>query len=327
MKNTKKKNSPMKDRDYTGNIFISFFRIIKLGLTNFWRNKFLSFATIIVMAVIIFIFNVILAIQHVGNEALRSLSERVDIVLYLRDDIDFYSANRLSEDLEKISGVKEVKYTSKEEALQIVSKTHPKTADFLQKFNYPNPLPPSISITTERPEDYEKIQQFLGTSEYKNLLESYAANGSTGESIILNSVAQNLESISHFVRQTIFWMVLVFILGGTLIVVNAIQLTIYNRRQEIHIMRLVGATPNFIRMPFILEGVLYGIFAVIFSFVILLLISTSIQLDSSNLWSYYESLNVSRVFVIELVITMVLASISSLSATEQYIKGKLTINN
>ncbi len=313
-------------RDINSNIFIIFWRALKLGFANFWRNKFLSIATILVMAVIIFIFNVILAIQFVSNQALQSLSERVDIVIYLRDDISFYDANRLTDELTKIDGVTKVKYTSKDEALQIVAKTHPQTADFLRKFNLQNPLPPSISIITGSPEDYVRIQQFLEQPEYKDMMSSYVTEGGSGESVVLSTVAKNLGNISHFVRQIIFWMVLVFVLGGTLVVVNAIQLTIYTRRNEIHIMRLVGATPNFIRLPFVFEGMLYGVFAVLLSFLILGLLGSSIQFEDSNLWAFYGNLQLDRVFVAELVIAILLAIISSFSSVQKYLKGKLTVN-
>lgn len=316
----------VKIRDLSGNIFTSFFRGLRLGLTNFWRNKFLSVATIIVMAVIIFIFNIILAVQHIGNEGLQSLSERVDIVIYLRDDVDRFDAQKLILELEGVQGVKTVKFTSKDEALDIVSKTHPKTADFLKRFNITNPLPPSISITTHSAEDHNTVRAFLDTSEFKPLMETYVTEGSSGESIILSSVAQNLQNISTFVRQIIFWMVLVFILGGTLIIVNAIQITIYSRRQEIHIMRLVGATPGFIRLPYVFEAILYAVCAVGLSFIMLSIISNSIQLDNTNLWNYYSSLNVTRILLTELGITIVLAVVSSFSATEQYIQGKLNLN-
>lgn len=316
----------LSQQDPGGSIFISFARGIRLGLTNFWRNKFLSFATIIVMAVIIFIFNIILAVQHIGNEAINALSERVDIVLYLHEDIDYFTAQKLTDQIENIQGVKSVKFTSKEEALDIVSKTHPQTAEFLRKFNITNPLPPSISITTFTAEDHTAVQAYLEQSEFKNFMQNYVTEASSGESVILSSVADNLRNISTFVRQIIFWMVLVFILGGTLIIVNAIQITIYSRRQEIHIMRLVGATPGFTRLPFIFEAILYALFAVGLSFVILLVISQSINLDQSNLWSYYSNLNLSRVFLTEIGITIVLAVVSSYSATEQYIKGKLNLN-
>jgi cell division transport system permease protein len=322
MKETKK----LKIEDKGGNIFISFFRGIKLGLNNFWRNKFLSIATIIVMAIIIFIFNVILAIQFIGNQALQSLSERVDIVIYLQDEIEYYDATQLTEALKNIDGVKDVKYTSKEEALEIVGKTHPKTAEFLKKFNLKNPLPPSISITTRSAENHAAIQQFLSQDKYKNMMENYVTEGASGESVILSTVAKNLENIHQFVKQIIFWVVFVFILGGTLIIVNAIQLTIYNRRKEIHIMRLVGATPGFIRLPFVFEGILYAVLAVAISFIILLAISNSIQVESINLLSYYSDFNIYRVFITELTITVTLAIISSFSAAEQYIKGNLTMN-
>lgn len=321
-----KKTQKQPSDDINGNIFVSFWRAMKLGASNFWRNKFLSIATIMVMAVIIFIFNVILAIQFVGNQALQALSERVDIVIYLQDGISFYDAGRLRDDLSRIDGVKTVKYTSKEEALQIVAKTHPKTAEFLQKFNLANPLPPSISIITETPEDQTKIQQFLNLPENKILTESYVTEGSSGESLVLSTVAKNLTNISHFVRQIIFWMVLVFVLGGTLVVVNAIQLTIFTRRNEVYIMRLVGATPNFIRLPFIFEGILYGLLSVLLSFLMLGVLGSTIRFEESNLLTFYSNLQLERVFAAELLITTFLAIISSFSAVQQYLKGKLTVN-
>lgn len=316
----------LKTQEVGGNIFLAGWRAMKLGFANFRRNKFLSIATILVMAVIIFIFNVILAIQFVSNQALQTLSERVDIVVYLHNDISFYDANRLKDGLEIIDGVNKVRYTSKEEALQIVAITHPKTAEFLKKFNLSNPLPPSISIVTSSPEYYDKIQQYLELPENKNLLSNYVAEGIGGESVVRSTVAKNLNNISQFVTHIIFWMVLVFVLGGTLVIVNAIQLTIFNRKNEIYIMRLVGATPNFIRMPFVFEGILYGVFAVIVSFIILGLIGNGIPFEEGNLWELYGNLRLDRVFVAELAITTVLAVISSFSAVQKYLKGKLIVN-
>lgn len=310
----------LKVRDISGNILIAFFRALGLGLANFWRNKFLSAATITLMAVIIFIFNIILTVQFIGNQALQSLNERVDIVIYLRDDISFYEAKMLSDAIGQLEGIKTVKYTSKEEALVTVAKTHPKTAEFLKKFKLQNPLPPSISVVTISPEDQLKVQQLLQNDSYKNLMKNYVTAENSGESMILSTVAKNLASISQFVRQIIFWMVLVFVLGGTLIVINAIQLTIYTRRHEIHIMRLVGATPGFIRLPFIFEAILYSICAVLLSFLILYLLSQTIQLE------YYPSLQLEKLFISELIIAIILGIINSFFAVQQYLKDKLTVN-
>ena len=119
-------------------------------------------------------------------------------------------------------------------------------------------------------------------------------------------------------------MVLVFVLGGTLVIVNAIELTIYTRRREIHIMRLVGATPNFIRLPFLFEGILYGLFAVLLSFLFLFILSNTIQIEGTNLLSYVSNLELGKLFAAELVITLTIAIISSFAAVQQYLRGNLT---
>lgn len=277
------------------------------------------------MAVILFIFNTILTVYGITNQALQTLGEHVDMVVYLRDDIAFYEAQNLVSALQKVQGVKSVKYTSKEEALAIVSKSQPETADFLKKFNT-NPLPPSISIMVEKPEYYQKIQDFLGKSEFKSSLKNYVVGGTDSENTVLSKVTDNLTRINQFVRQIIFWIVLVFVVGGTLVVINAIQLTIYTRRNEIYIMRLVGATPNFIRLPFIFEGILYSVFAVFLSLTFLYLVGKGINIQDSNLWAFYSNLNLDKVFLAELVITVIIGIISSFTAVQQYLKGKLTVN-
>ncbi len=316
----------IKPQDLSPHIFTAFLRGIGLGLMNFWRNKILSIATIVVIAVILFIFNVILTVHFIGNQALRALSQKVDIIIYLKDDITFPDAKNLADHLQTVPGVKTVKYTSKEDALQIVAKTHPQTAEFLKKFNLDNPLPPSISIITERPEDYKTVEDFLLQDEYKNLMKNYVAGGSSDDSAILSSVAKNLSNISRFVQQIIFWLVLVFIIGGTLVIVNAVQLTIYTRRNEIYIMRLVGATPAFIRLPFIFEGILYCVSSVVLSFLFLLFLGKTIQLEDSTIWMYYQNLELGKVFTVELFMSIFLGITSSFIAVEKYIKGKLILS-
>ena len=316
----------IKINDKSGNLITAFLRSLNLGLANFWRNKFLSIATILVMAVIIFIFNIILSIQVISNQALQALSQRVDIILYLQDNIDFYNAKQLADSIKQISGVKEVKFTSKEEALQIIAKTHPETAEFIQKFGLKNPLPPSISIITNNPEDHVRIQNYIQNSEYKNLIQNYESDDTNGQKQSIDTVSKNLNSISRFIRQLVFWIILVFLIGGTLVVVNAVQLTIYTRKNEIHIMRLVGATKAFIYTPFIFEGILYGIFAVLLSLIFLLVVGSTLQIDSNNLWNYYSNLNLLRIFLTETLITILLSGICSYIAVEQHIKGKLNLN-
>ena len=167
----------IKIRDYNNNLIISFFRCLNLGFANFWRNKYLSAATVVVIAVIIFIFNIIIAIQHIGSQALTALSERVDIVIYLRDDVENYDAGKLADALAKVQGVKEVKYTSKEEAL-ILFPNPPQDGGIFKEVQRRNPLPPSVNVrpgartipASELPEE----------SECKNLMQNYVTKPADG---------------------------------------------------------------------------------------------------------------------------------------------------
>lgn len=325
--------------DQETKVFLEIGRAIKLGLTNLLRNKALTLATIFVIAIMVCIFNSILAVNFITQQALQSLNEKVDIVLYLKDDISFYDATSLKENLSKLPGVKSTEYISKEDALKIISKTYPETPDFLLKFNVVNPFPQSISIVTTNAENYQNIIEYIQTSRYKDFIEEtqdlqknsednpQKNSQKRNENQILSTVANNLIYINQFVKQLIFWIVLTFIIGGTLIIVNAIQLTIYTRRNEIYIMRLVGATPNFIRLPFMIEGICYGLFAVILSFIMTFLLTKILNVDSLKFIENLKDLDFNKIFFAEILLSTILGIISSFSSVQKYLKGKLTVNS
>ena len=117
-------------------------------------------------------------------------------------------------------------------------------------------------------------------------------------------------------------MVLIFILGGTLVVFNSIELAIFNRRHEIHIMKLVGAPIGFIRLPFIIEGLIYTLCAITLSLVLFSIIGSGISLDTKTLWEYYSMIGFEKIILGEILIAGLLGIISSFVAVEQYLKNK-----
>lgn len=295
-----------------------------LGLTNLWRNRLLSSATIVVIAVMICIFNGILAVNYISRQALTSLNEKVDLVFYLKEGTDFYSANQLASQLRQLPGVKSVDYVSKEQALQFVSKTYPETADFLLKFNLKNPLPASLSVSTASAEYHQTVYDFIESSSLGQYVELDGQTNGADEQKIISSATKNLLGINNFVKQLVFWIVFIFIIGGALIIINAIRLTIFSRRNEIFIMRLVGASHYFIRLPFITEGLAYAVIALLLSFPLLFLGSQTLQLDSFDLLGELSTLNLLNLFFIELLICGILAILSSLATVENYLRGQLT---
>lgn len=312
--------------DLEANIFTEFFRGVKLGLTNLWRNKLLSLATILVMAIMVCIFNSILAVNYISKQALQNINQKVDLVFYLKEGTDYYNANLLAGKIKEIPGVLNVTYISKDQALNLISKTYPQTTDFLLKFNLPNPLPSSLSVTTESAEYHQAVYDYLKTSPYQDYIDNSFYNGATNQQEILASTSSNLISINNFVNQLIFWVVFIFIIGGALIVINAIQLTIFTRRNEIYIMRLVGATPNFIRLPFLTEGLFYAVISVSLSFLLLNLAGDFLGLQNLEIFHNFGSLNLTKVFLTELGISAILSLISSTVTVQQYLKNNLIFN-
>jgi cell division transport system permease protein len=313
--------------DYSPNIFLEFGRGVKLGLINFWRNKLLTLATILVVAVMLCILNSILAVNQITKNALQTLNQKVDIVFYLKGNIDFHDANALKEKISSLPGVQKVEYISKQQALEIISKTYPETTDFLTKFNLENPLPASISITTEKAEDHLSVINYIKKSRFAEMIDFNQNNTEKrNDQEILSATTSNLIYISNFVKQLIFWIVFIFLIGGSLIIINAIQLTIYTRKNEIYIMRLVGATPNFIRLPFITEGVCYAVLSVFFSYVLIFIVSKILGIDQMIFSEILANVNIANLIITEIGLTILLSIISSFSTVESYLKQKLNFS-
>ncbi len=298
-------------------------RSFSLSFKNIWRNKVLSVATIFVTATILFIFNVILAINLIAQDALRSLNEKIDLVIYVKETTDYTDVQKIVAELQTVNGVKDIKYVSKEEALAEMEATHPNISSAFEKYELGNPLPASLSISTTDPEYHKNIINFVNQDRYKAYLSSVISNNQDNNAII-SGVSNNLIELTNFTRKVIFWLIITFIIGGALIILNALQITLFARKREIGIMKLVGASNWFIRSPFILEAIIYGITAVVVSFVMLFLLSKNISIKGTELWNYYGEINFIAVFAFEAMITIILSVSSSMIAVHEYVKKDFT---
>ena len=302
---------------------ILFRRALKLSLVNIWRNKILSVATIFVIATILFIFNIILAVNFITNQALEDLNQKVDITVYLKETTDYSKAMEIVDELETIEAVSSVKYNSKEDALIQIKETHPDISLAFEKYNLGNPLPASLSIVTIHPEYHPLITEYLNKDQYKAYLASIISEENNNSNSIINSVSNNLIKSNNFTHQIIFWLIMTFVVGGTLIILNALQMTIFTRKKEINIMKLVGAPYSFIKLPFILESIIYGILAVSLSFGMLYLLSQNLELNGGLFLSQYTEINYLSIFAVELILTITLSVLSSIIAIHDYLQRNL----
>ncbi|MCX6735130.1 MAG: permease-like cell division protein FtsX [Candidatus Peregrinibacteria bacterium] len=302
--------------------FSLFEKSLKLSLSNIWRNKVLSLATVFVTGTILFIFNIILSINFITQSALTDLNKKVDITVYLKETTTEEQAQLITKDLEGIKEIAGVNYTSKAQALEQIKTTHPDLTLSFEKYNLGNPLPASLNIITVNPKYHQAVADFLAQDKYQVYLSNVITNNSSDNNII-TSVSKNLIKLSDFTHQVIFWLIITFVLGGALIILNALQITIFTRKNEISVMKLVGASHWFIRSPFIIESIIYGISSVLLSFIMFFSLTGKIQIEETSFWSYYTSINFILVFLLELLGTILLCIFSSSIAIHEYLKQDL----
>ncbi len=297
-------------------------RALHLSLSNLVRNKLLSIATVLVIGITLFIFNIILAINFIAESSLQNLSEKVDITLYLKESTSQSQTQKIIDELKILDGVTDVNHTSKDEALTKIRATYPNIYESFQKYDLGNPLPASISITTKEPSYHETIENFIKGSQFSVLISNITESpqGTSQEKSILSSVTQNLRKVTDFSHQIVFWLVITFIIGGVLIIFNAVQMTIFNRRKEINVMRLVGSNISFIHLPFIIEAILYAILAILINLLLLTLLSKQINFDGTSLYEFSENLNLTALTIFELITTIILAVCSSILSVHSYLK-------
>jgi len=233
---------------------ISVARIIKTGFQNFWRNGLLSLATTLVLTLTLFTISIFVSLTIFANAAIQSVNSRIDVVVYFNDEVAEDEIKTIEEEVKQLSNVRETNYVTKEQALE---KWMGKIEDESLKQSISpenNPLPRSLEVKVKDPEHTQEIADYFQQEEIAPKV---------------HRVRYNKEVIDKLVRYTAtlkkigLALVIIFVVISIFVVFNTIRLAIYARRDEIEIMKLVGATSSYIRWPFVVEGTLFGIFAAI----------------------------------------------------------------
>lgn len=240
---------------------INFFRIIKYGFQNFWRNGLLSVATTLVLTLTLFTVSVFVAITLLANAAVQSINSRIDVVVYFNDEVSESEIDNIQTEVKNLSSVRETTYLSKEDALNkwIANTEDESLKNAITAEN--NPLPRSLEVKITDPQRTQEVADYFNQDRIKPSV---------------HRVRYNKEVIDKVVRYTSAFkkiglgLVVIFVIISIFVVFNTIRLAIYSRRDEIEIMHLVGATPSFIRWPFVVEGTLFGIFAALFASLIMI---------------------------------------------------------
>ncbi len=297
------------------------FRIIKSGWQGFVRNYWLSTATVAIM--ILALMGIAgLALFNVMTQAVvANLQNRVDISVYFNTDTDETKVLSVRQELVELSEVKSVDYVSQDEALKRFRERHKDSPVLLQSLQEleQNPLEASLNIKANYASQYEAIANYLAQDRFQGLIDKI-------------NYKQNQEIIARLTRLTgniqNGGIIISLFLGllAVLISFNTIRLTMYNWRDEISVMRLVGASNWFIRGPFLVEGVIYGLVAgavtLLLIYPILFLISPKVTnfLPGVDLLYFYQ-INFWQFLLLLLGVGVALGGVSSFIAIRRYLKA------
>lgn len=235
-------------------------RQFKEGLTGLWRNRVMSLASISSVTAVLLVLGLFLMITLNMSSIIVSVESDVEIKAFLKNDLTTSDVNTIGKKIEQVYGIKNITFESKEEALQKYKEKLGDNSDLLEGLEGENnPFPSSYIIKVKDPNTIGSIAQEMETFEGVEEVKY-------GKDIV-----NQLLKATHFIRIIGTALICIFALISIFIISNTIKLTVAARRKEISIMKYVGATNGFIRLPFIIEGLVLGVLGAVLASGILLL--------------------------------------------------------
>jgi len=297
------------------------FRIIKSGWQSFVRNYWLSAATVAVMILALFVIAGLTLFNVMTQAIVANLEGRVDVSVYFNKDTDEAKMLAVRQELITLPEVKSVDYVSQDEALKNFQERHKDNQVLLQSLQEldQNPLEASLNIKANNASQYEAISNYLTQDRFSGLIDKI--NYKQNQDIIsrLTRLTGNIQMGGLIVS-------LFLALLAILVSFNTVRLTMYTWRDEISVMRFVGASNWFIRGPFLVEGALYGIAAavttIVLIFPILYIVSPKITnfLPEVDLLYFYQA-NFWQFLILMFGVGILIGGVSSLIAIRRYLRA------
>ena len=301
----------------------TFRRIIKGGFLNFKRSGIISWAAVLVVTITLSVITTVILLQAVLHFSLNQIKDKVDVTIYFTIGASEEKIMTLKSSLEKLPEVATVSYTSAEEALRIFRERHQNDYPTIQALDEigDNPLGAYINIKAKEVSQYEDIANFMKSD---NSL-------TPGRESIVDKVnyhqnklvIDRLNNIIGGAQKLGFILTLLSVIITVIVTFNTIRLTIFIAKEEIGVMRLVGASKMHVRGPFMVEGVIYGVVATMIALVLFLPVTAWLGRSMTNflginMYDYYLS-SFFQIFAILLLSGIILGVISSLLAIRKYL--------
>ncbi len=307
--------------------FTTLSRVVKTGFLNFVRNTWLSIAAMAVMVITLTIVLFLIIANATFNHTLKQLNDKIDISLYLKDEVTPEQRGQLVTQIKALPNIAEVNYFTKDQALESYKNDNAGNVVALSAISViDNPLPAKLQIKLIDVNKISDIKPFLDKKDVKALEAAETSySGPRKEAV------DKITGATSFLRKGALIGVIIFAVISILIILNTIRMAIFNRRDELTISRLLGASTWYIRGPFVVETVMYGVVAAIISVAVCSALfsvsSSTFQASSLGLLdikfaSQYFANRFWQILLIQLAIGILIGAASSFFATRRYLKFK-----
>ncbi|MEJ0001888.1 MAG: permease-like cell division protein FtsX [bacterium] len=298
-------------------------RIIKSGFINFRRSGITSWAAVLVVTITLFVISTIILLQAVLHFSLDQIKNKVDVTIYFNVGTSEDKIMALKGSLEKLPEVASVTYTSADEALDLFRERHSDDYPTIQALDEigENPLGAYLNVKAKEVSQYESIANFMKSD---NAMVLGSASIIDKINYYQNKlVIERLDSIIAGANRLGYLLTLLLIVISVIITFNTIRLTIFISKEEIGVMRLVGASKMRVRGPFLIEGVIYGAIATVITLLVLWPVTSWFGHHMTaflglDLYQYYVS-NLFQIMLIILVSGVLLGVFSSFLAVRKYL--------
>ncbi len=301
-----------------------FLRIIRTAWHGFWRNGWLSLVAIFIMMQVLLLVGIFVSINLGVNRTIQAINERIDVAIFFKDYVPDTDMLAFQEKIKNLPGIKEIKFISRQQALESYVTSNQSSKELLEAINNdPNFFPASLEIKITDQSLLEAVVKKVKEQDLNGIIAKTSLEKN-------QAIVDKLRKINRLLAWGDLGVSLILMIIALLIIFNTIRITIFTRREEIEIMKLVGATDWYIRWPLILEGVLYGIIGAILAFLLTLGVyqAASLALGSRywslesftgavNLFSYMFAV---KLFVFQLFFGVLVGSISSYLSTKRYLR-------
>ncbi len=304
---------------------LTFWRMMRYGVANFSRNAWLTVAATAVMTItLLIIFTTVVASQAMVD-TVREMQKNIDMSIPVKRDIPTSDANKIADELRKLSNVDKVTFISSSEKRAQAAEEKKSNSKYLEALNTAtNMFPGELRIGLKNVNDTSQLDEFIKTSEdVKKYLDPDNPPSFAGER---RSAIKNLTQSIDFAQKLGIGASILFVIISSLIVFNTIRMAIFNRKDEIEMMKLIGANKSFIRGPFVVESMVYGfvsgVLATILGMLVLQLVKDRLIVAGIVLQPTVDLLVAYIPFVTigMIILGAIVGAISSMLATRRYLK-------